>query len=319
MGLNYRDFEGTEADYRLLAEIDSSASDLPKTIEDLHREDGAWRPEQSHIREFILAGEQCVGADIQYKVGDNHDDTHSFFFTLLPEYIGSGLDEEILAHLIDAGRKRGATSVTTNARDSDAARIQALERGGFGCVTSYVESSVALDRFDASPFTDKIRQVEELGIAVRSAEELDRAGLDWLRLSYELSRPPAAGGGPTDLRPRETFEGFQRRTGDSAAQSLPGRYAALKEGDCVGVTSLRRIESRSDTLLTGFTTVLSAHRRKGIATALKVASLGAAKRAGIRFVRTYNEGNNPMLRLNIQLGFEKVYANLCYRKAFAAK
>ena len=61
-----------------------------------------------------------------------------------------------------------------------------------------------------------------------------------------------------------------------------------------------------------------AYRRKGIASALKVASLCAAKQAGIRYVETINEGHIPMLQLNIQLGFQKVDAILSYRKAIEA-
>ena len=57
-------------------------------------------------------------------------------------------------------------------------------------------------------------------------------------------------------------------------------------------------------LYTGLTGVLRSHRRRGIATALKVTALEMAKARGVRTLETDNEENNPMYLLNVELGFE---------------
>jgi GNAT superfamily N-acetyltransferase len=60
---------------------------------------------------------------------------------------------------------------------------------------------------------------------------------------------------------------------------------------------------------TGFTTVKPAHRRRGVALALKATALAHAKSLGKTAVRTDNaQINRPMLSINEALGFEKMPA-----------
>ena len=64
--------------------------------------------------------------------------------------------------------------------------------------------------------------------------------------------------------------------------------------------NLRRFLSRSSIGMTG---VLRSHRRKGIATALKLQGIEYAKQNGIKYLKTENEENNPMYQINLKLGF----------------
>ena len=88
----------------------------------------------------------------------------------------------------------------------------------------------------------------------------------------------------------------------------------LDGADYVGLTMLWRDSTRSDKLVTGLTGVLRSHRRRGIATALKVRALTYARERGIVEVDTDNEDNNPMYQLNLQLGFEPVPAMVEMRR-----
>ena len=67
-------------------------------------------------------------------------------------------------------------------------------------------------------------------------------------------------------------------------------------------------------LYTGLTGVLRSHRRRGVATALKVTALSFAKKRSVKFVKTDNEENNPMYDLNMQLGFKPQPAYVDYEK-----
>ena len=55
------------------------------------------------------------------------------------------------------------------------------------------------------------------------------------------------------------------------------------------------------------------HRRRGIATAIKVRSIRFAKDLGYRAIQTDNEENNPMYDLNLRLGFRPTKAWLQFR------
>ena len=60
--------------------------------------------------------------------------------------------------------------------------------------------------------------------------------------------------------------------------------------------------------------MVRAHRRQGIATAMKVRAIGFAKEYGAKIVETDNEENNPMYFLNLKLGFESQPAWLSFEK-----
>ena len=60
--------------------------------------------------------------------------------------------------------------------------------------------------------------------------------------------------------------------------------------------------------------VLKDFRRKGIATALKIKAIEKLIEKGVTEIRTDNEENNPMYKINVSLGFEPVPFSLEYMK-----
>jgi GNAT superfamily N-acetyltransferase len=101
---------------------------------------------------------------------------------------------------------------------------------------------------------------------------------------------------------------------------LPEANLVAVDGEkLVGMTNLWASQATDRILYTGFTGVLPAYRRRGIATALKVRALTFAKghlsSAGeAPLVRTGNEESNPMLQINLRLGFLHRPADLVYLK-----
>jgi GNAT superfamily N-acetyltransferase len=69
------------------------------------------------------------------------------------------------------------------------------------------------------------------------------------------------------------------------------------------MTGLVKIGGQTERLVTAITGVVPSHRRRGIATALKVTSLQQAQKLGTHAVKTDNEENNPMYQINRRLGF----------------
>jgi GNAT superfamily N-acetyltransferase len=91
---------------------------------------------------------------------------------------------------------------------------------------------------------------------------------------------------------------------------------AVDQGDgaYVGMTSL--IYNQVDPAIanTDLTGVVRGYRRQGIATALKVHAISAAKAQGVRRIDTMNNETNPMLELNVRLGFKPGPAWRYYEK-----
>ena len=60
--------------------------------------------------------------------------------------------------------------------------------------------------------------------------------------------------------------------------------------------------------------MVRSHRRKGLATALKLWGIAFAKRYGAKLLETDNEESNPMCHLNRKLGFEPQPAWIDFEK-----
>ena len=60
--------------------------------------------------------------------------------------------------------------------------------------------------------------------------------------------------------------------------------------------------------------MLEKFRRKGIATAIKIKAIEVLLKKGVTEVRTDNEENNPMYKINVELGFKPVPFSLDYSK-----
>lgn len=314
MNLCYRPFSATDADFDLLAKIDSTAGDGPKTVEELRQSESGWTADQLHQREFIISDGECIGVNLMYRAGKEASGTVTVLFTLLPAYRGKGFDEGILERLTEMARTHGAAEVSTTADDSDRGRTEAIERLGFVFRTSFVISKLNLDRLDFDVVVSKIQQVVKDGIEILSAHDLGLVGIDWYRLRYDWMNRYMADEHPDEPKPEGTYEEQRERAVSSPSWLPQANFAAFARKTCVGITSLGLLEHEHGEAWTGLTYVEGTYRHKGIASALKAASLLAARNAGVRSVGTINEGHIPMLQLNRKLGFEKVRAIVCYRK-----
>jgi len=100
---------------------------------------------------------------------------------------------------------------------------------------------------------------------------------------------------------------------DSPNYDAKAHFIAIDGEKFVGLTGFWTSPVEKHKLYTGLTGVLRSHRRKGIATALKVSGVRYARDYGATVVETDNEENNPMFALNLQLGFEERPAWLDFR------
>ncbi len=167
--------------------------------------------------------------------------------------------------------------------------------------------------FDAAPFADTLARFAESGLRVMTLEEFEASDPSARRKTYEkyveLFRDV-----PIFVDRFEfTHEMFEREL--NAPNRLPGAILLAFDGDeIVATTSLWKRLGDPGNLGTGLTAVARGHRRRGIAAALKVRSIGFARSIGTRVIQTDNEENNPMYDLNVRLGFRPVPAWLIFMK-----
>jgi len=90
---------------------------------------------------------------------------------------------------------------------------------------------------------------------------------------------------------------------------------AVKKGQYIGSTDIEVLpKAEPHKGWTGGLGVLREFRRKGIATAIKIKAIEALLKKEITEIRTDNEENNPMYKINVELGFKPVPFSLDYMK-----
>ena len=114
---------------------------------------------------------------------------------------------------------------------------------------------------------------------------------------------------------RLPFKRFMEIQKDFEKNYYGVEIVAVRDDKYIGSTSLEVFpKSEPHKAYTEGLGVLKEYRRKGIATALKIKAIQSLLQKGIKEIRTDNEENNPMYKINIALGFSPVPSSLEYTK-----
>jgi len=206
-----------------------------------------------------------------------------------------GVGGALLARTVDALLLRAV------ATEDDAEAVGFLTRRGFREVWREIPSELDLAGFDGAPFAARAAPA---GVAITTlADERARTPLV-LRELYGLHTFCNLGQQELDgITPRPFEEFVAGQVG--GPQAMPEAwYLARDGGGLVGMSSLERLPDAPDTLEPGYTAVHPAHRRRGIALALKLRAIEHARAHGYRSITTHSNAINAgMLALNTALGF----------------
>ncbi|MFD1731356.1 GNAT family N-acetyltransferase [Deinococcus malanensis] len=188
-----------------------------------------------------------------------------------------------------------------------------LARRSFVGDKRYFTSALDVTTFDEAPYRMLESRLAQQGVRVRSLSDLRAAGIPDLptRLHALMSdvRSDVPRAEPATPLSFQVFE--EAVLGDPGL--LPDAYLVAEHGEAlIGQTALFRSEASTD-LLTGLTGVTRDWRGRGVATALKIAAIRAARIMGATLIRTDNASDNaPMLAINDRLGFVRDPASVSY-------
>jgi GNAT superfamily N-acetyltransferase len=192
--------------------------------------------------------------------------------------------------------------------------IRFLENRGYKKIMRVPVSRLESATFDVESYAEKLERVANSGIVIKTMAQLREEDPNWKRKLYELEWELVQDVPTPDTLTKQPFEQFENRTLGSP-NLLPDAWFVALDGDkYVGMSVLWRNLSTSKLLETGLTGVARSHRRRGIATAMKVHAIRYAQEYGNAAIVTDNEENNPMFQLNLQLGFKPQPAALDYLK-----
>ncbi len=255
---------------------------------------GPFEPSPAQIRWFAVREGGSVGFARLSR--DEYEPAGTFDLELLvpPSLRGQGHGEALWQVAVAEARARGATRLRASVRDDDPAALRFAQRRGFENVGHTFESVLDLETFDAAPYAMP-EGLRVFSMADLPDDEASRRKL-WRLNDWDLE----AGEGacrPYERFVRDVFEGYWYRPEGQIVAALGEEWVGLS---AVGMTG----EGKGYNMMTG---TVPAYRRRGIATALKLATIEWARRQGAREIWTHNGSHNEaMLSINRKLGYRPV-------------
>lgn len=233
-----------------------------------------------------------------------------------PHWTGKGIEERMYQHVLDylSRRTPAPKFLDTNTREDRGDRVNFWISRGFEITMREPKSELIVTDYDFSRFGNALDRVANNGIKIFTMTELQQRDPDWLQHYYDLFWPIVTDVPSTDQRTPIPFENWCKRIVDSPNLLPDANFFALNGEQWVGVSNLWKDVANPENLNVGVTGVLPSHRRKGIATALKLKTFQYAIEHGAVTLKTGNEENNPMYDLNLALGFKSKPAWLSLRK-----
>ncbi len=236
-------------------------------------------------------------------------------FTVDPTFANRGIEQKLYDHLLDFLNKRDLKPKILHnyVREDKSDCIRFWKERGFKVVQRENVSSLTVTDYDYSPYEGLEERVTSTGIRFATLPELQAEDPDWMQKMYDLILPIDQDIPEPDAPTPQGLEEFAKNFTHPLFLA-DANFFALDGDQWVGLSVLWKDAVRTDKLHVGLTGVLRSHRRRGIATALKLQTFKYAQRYGAETIETENEENNPMYRLNVALGFRPLPAWLSFRK-----
>lgn len=273
----------------------------PLNAKNVQQEIKTWPEGKFQLHQVQYLGESAVGM-LQFMEAfwfPTHR-TGQFFVGGLAE-LPEAVDHSIL-NAEQIGRAQGYEKLITYGPDKHAWLIEAIERAGYKSEMKNQVTCLDLKGIEfEAPKTD-LEIVDYLQYRERNPE-------GFAQEAYQLEQDLLEDVPMPEKYESEPFESWWAHFNREEVK-FEYMFLALDGERPVGLSQIRPNSVDPTLALTGLTGVRREYRRRGLATALKLAAMSNAKALGVKSLYTDNEENNPMLQLNYRLGFEPKF-NLC--------
>ncbi len=315
--LTFRPFQKTEADYTFLADLwNENFPNQPESARQIRFADDALDPKYVHER-FLgeLDGQPVASGTLIEPFWSYEPGKFFVTFMLRKALHGKGLEAQVFDFLLEKLGRFELRTLIASAREDETEKRRLYAERGIRETMRFPVSYLEVPVFDPGPYQGLREKLKNQGIQVATAAELAARDPDFHRKWYEfdwvITQDVPLPDPPTKI-PFKQFEKWLK----SPTYMPEGVFFALDQEELVGITGLWRNDADEKYLSTGLTGVRRSHRRRGIATMLKVEAIKFAKQYGAEKIETDNEENNPMYQLNLQLGYKPAPAWMDYEKKF---
>jgi GNAT superfamily N-acetyltransferase len=319
-GLTIRPFNWSDEDYGVIIDIANAVFpdelELPELLK--HRDNA--RDQNYMLQRVILEvdGKPVGSCSFGESMWTPLPGKFWVFVQVHPDHQRKGYGKAIYDHVVGVLSEKKPTILDSWTREDKTDAVSFLTQRGYEQVMRGQSSRLTLVDFDPSEFAGVVERVKASGVRIVPLAELRETDPEWRRKLYELDWLLSLDVPEIDEPKKREFEVYCRQTFDKPTFFPEAFFVALDGDEYVGVSMLEPNLADPTKLQTDLTGVVRSHRRKGIATALKVHALTKAKTTEAQFVNTDNEENNPMYPLNVKLGFKPTPGWVHMRKNIAA-
>lgn len=304
-------------DYETIVHIHNTVwPDELYTVEEYKNEDDN-RDARYLFKRVVLEhdGELVAFADYREPSWAYKPGVYYLSYQILPTYQKHGFDEILYEHgmAFFTQQELKPIKIVAHARDDKPSVNTFLAEKGFEVVMREPISHLDVQNFDADQFASTLERVRTQGITIYTNRELAERDPDWQHKLWELEWKIRQDVPWPDALTRRPFEQFIKKL-EGPNYDPDGWLTAVDKAQYVGHSSIEITPATGEKVYTRLTGIAKSHRRRGLATALKVRAIQFAQAYGAKELETDNEENNPMYQLNLRLGFKPAPAWLSFEK-----
>jgi len=315
-GYRAREFRETDRD-AMVAERNAQVHELQRGTAEEWREFEQIDPPKDQLRVVVESedGAPASGFAIGPSGFSPHPDGALFGdVSTFRAHRKRGIGGELLRVLESEARRRKAPRILSGTSVAFEGALEWATKRGYREIGRRIESYIDVPAFDERPHQAVLERVEHSGIRLTTVTELLR-GKDadaterfWHGL-WEAEAPMWDDVPWATPTPHWPYEKFKRMAVDSGRMVQDATIVAL-DGDAIAAFTMtgKRGSDRGYTWMTG---TGRDYRGRGLATALKLKMLAAAKAAGLRAMLTTNDEPNKAMRgINAKLGYVMLPAHV---------
>ena len=318
--IEIKNFTATDLEFKELARIDNLVNhdSIANAEEDKH--DWLLR-DKSIIRNRLLLYKDNILIGVMYYSQGRDQNNKTAFFTLNldPKHNNLGyrklLYDKMISEISYFNCNKVLTSIYEHPNYDELKKI--LDSENFKLVQKNREYSCNIAKVDTKKYQGLINNLELEGVEFLDSkyemlhmpnhyEKLEK--LQW-EIAQDFPIPKGIS------HTRTPFERWKLLYEDFCENFYGVHIVATYQNQYIGTTDISNFpKSEPKKGWTEGLGVKKEFRRRGIATALKIKAIESLRKKGISEIRTDNEQNNPMYKINVALGFEPVPFSLDYMK-----
>ena len=318
--IEIRKFNETDTEFKELARIDNLVNH--DSIDHPDDDKNEWEiRDKSLIRDRLLLYKDDILIGAMYYSQGRDENSRTAFFTLNidPNYNIEKHRKLLYNKMLEEIKLFKANKMLTGIYDHSNYHLcqQFLIDNDFKLVQTNREYLCNIREIDTVKYQPLIDKLESSGIKFYDSRDEMR---DWkdhyrklekLTWTYSKDFPIPKGVEHT----RMPFEQAMKSQIYFEKNCYGTEIVAVLDGEYIGSTDIAVYpKAEPYKAWTEGLGVLKEYRRKGVATALKIKAIQALLEKGVTELRTDNEENNPMYKINVELGFKPVPFSLEYMK-----